>query len=336
VTSVQGRLDELIALIGKGVAASRARISEGLPNAELSEVHSSLETTLTSCRQMIEVPPSNVADLERGVQTSLSELSAIAARYISAAKGYQDAATSMAVSVAKILGGEPLASLRFDELKRLPDELAERVRRVEEQADTAARRIRNDSFEGELEFPPRALESLTVLEAIEQLGALHSAIEVERARLEVAQGSSTAIAKAAAGPKDVAPTPNTPETTAEPLRFHTQANLEGVLSRGLVGKLREDAKRALRSGPFYFLPLSFDESTVLPEAGPGCSAVDATNVTAATLILLWAHELAVSSRPLSQYLEFLSEARKLRESLLRDAATPSFEMRGARLANRLR
>jgi len=131
--------------------------------------------------------------------------------------------------------------------------------------------------------------------------------------------------------KALVPVPSAPtvrgdngDTASLPIRFATSVSVDGILTGGLVGRLRTDAQRVLAPENLPFLPLELLDAPRLYEVPPGSTTVNAVNAVASNLLTLWAHEVRSAARPFSQLLEFIPEAGKLRTKLLKDAATPTF------------
>ncbi|HYI02903.1 serine/threonine-protein kinase [Hyalangium sp.] len=112
------------------------------------------------------------------------------------------------------------------------------------------------------------------------------------------------------------------------LAFRAAGPIQAPLSSGLLGRLREEARREPALEPVAFLPVDARATEpVLGELPATASHAAAANVVARNLLTLWAAVARADSpmRPLAQCLEFLSEAGKVREAVRGDAAARFFD-----------
>ncbi|MDY7230973.1 serine/threonine-protein kinase [Hyalangium rubrum] len=312
-------LDEYARRINDGLLRARAVVEAGLPLAEFANAQTAFQVAVAALQAIGITEPSSSAEFATRLRAGVEDASTAAARLAAAARDCELAASAMVHSVTNQIGSKLTVSFAFDQLQRVPKELVHLIAGTEIEARGALEAISSAPFDVDVELEAALSPDCDVLTAIARVKALNDALRNARAEADrVSNQKKLEVTEV---------TPRTPPISAASthLRFKSTASVDGILTSGLVGRLREAAPREPRLGPIDFLPVPLGEKVVLMEATPGSGAADAVNITAANLLILWAQELRSSVRPLAQYLEFVIEAARLRNCVLKDSAVTDFE-----------
>nr|BDT37402.1 serine/threonine protein kinase [Myxococcus sp. MH1] len=326
--SHRARLAEYRACVQALCAGLRASI-EKLPTRErLALANTRLQDATGSLASISLESFGSALDLGRQLQTLGSRIAESIQHLSDASASVEQEAHQLASAVGKSLGTVAPFDCTLMGLAKLPAALEAEVARCEKQVEALFQRLGEASLDGSIELlpPPDASAGAQgLLERIQQFD--RNVATTLKAR---ANGSRVE----APGVREEAPAPRSKERDIE-LRFRVTGAVPALMSAGLLGRLREEARHEVTGEVPSFLPVDGRANEpVLVQVPASASDAAAVNAAARNLLVLWGSVARADTpiRPLAQCLEFLGEAAKLQEVVRKDPMAPHFDVAVAAMA----